>query len=154
MTEQDKYGMEQLAEYLDMRIRYEEKSIKENRDKLDRDYLYHFAWTGEELFKSHFMVKQYVELRQVIRQVGAPGEVHGYIRHKQEECLKELVSGSIRRRSTDEISNLAHTYRLECMQRLVKDYTGFERLLSMKVPQKEIKTKKDPERNKPDGLKM
>ena len=28
MTEQDKYGMEQLAEYLDMRIRYEEKTIK------------------------------------------------------------------------------------------------------------------------------
>lgn len=35
MTEQDKYGMEQLAEYLDMRIRNEEKNIKENRDKLD-----------------------------------------------------------------------------------------------------------------------
>ena len=51
--------MEQLAEYLDMRIRNEEKNIKENRDKLDRDYLYHFAWNGEELFKSHFMVKQY-----------------------------------------------------------------------------------------------
>ena len=39
MTEQDKYGMEQLAEYLDMRIRYEEKTIKEIRNKLDRDYL-------------------------------------------------------------------------------------------------------------------
>lgn len=58
--------MEQLAEYLDMRIRNEEKNIKENRDKLDRDYLYHFAWNGEELFKSHFMVKLYGELRQVI----------------------------------------------------------------------------------------
>ena len=53
-----------------------------------------------------------------------------------------------------QIFNLAHTYRLECMQRLVKDYAGFERLLSMKVPQKEIKTKKDPGRKKPDGLKM
>ncbi|MCS2902105.1 hypothetical protein NXX91_21935 [Bacteroides thetaiotaomicron] len=39
MTEEEKYGMERLAEYLDMRIRNEEKSIKENRDKLDRDYL-------------------------------------------------------------------------------------------------------------------
>ena len=28
MTEQDKYGMEQLAEYLDMRIRYEGKNNK------------------------------------------------------------------------------------------------------------------------------
>ena len=77
MTEEEKYGMERLAEYLDMRIRNEEKSIKENRDKLDRDYLYHFAWNGEELFKSHFMVKRYGELRQVIRQAEAPGEVHG-----------------------------------------------------------------------------
>ena len=154
MMEQEKYGMERLAEYLDMRIRNEEKSIKENRDKLDRDYLYHFAWNGEELFKSHFMVKQYGELRQVIRQAEAPGEVHGYIRHKREECLKELVSGSIRRRSTDDIFNLAHTYRLECTQGLVKDYAGFERLLSMKAPQKEIKTKKAPERKRPDGLKM
>lgn len=34
MTEEEKYGMERLAEYLDMRIRNEEKSIKENRDKL------------------------------------------------------------------------------------------------------------------------
>jgi hypothetical protein len=150
MTEQDKYGMEQLAEYLDMRIRNEEKNIKENRDKLDRDYLYYFAWNGEDLFKSHFMVKQYGELRQA----EAPEEVHGYIRHKREECLKELVSGSIRRHSTNDIFNLAHTYRLECMQKLVKDYTGFERLLSMKAPQKEIKMKKDPERKKPDGLKM
>lgn len=106
MTEQDKYGMEQLAEYLDMRIRNEEKNIKENRDKLDRDYLYYFAWNGEDLFKSHFMVKQYGELRQA----EAPGEVHGYIRHKREECLKELVSGSIRRHSTNDIFNLAHTY--------------------------------------------
>ena len=135
MTEQEKYGMERLAEYLDMRIRNEEKSIKEKRDKLDRDYLYHFAWNGEELFKSHFMVKQYGELRQVIRVAEAPGEVHGYIQHKREECLKELVSGSIRRRSTDDIFNLA-------------------RLLSMKAPQKEIKTKKAPERKRPDGLKM
>lgn len=103
MTEQEKYGMEQLAKYLDIRIRNEEKNIKENRDKLDRDYLYHFVWNGEELFKSHFMVKQYGELRQVIRGAEAPGEVHGYIRHKREECLNELVSGSIRRRSTDEI---------------------------------------------------
>ena len=108
MTEQDKYGMEQLAEYLDIRIRNEEKNIKENRDKLDRDYLYYFAWNGEDLFKSHFMVKQYGELRQVIRQAETPGEVHGYIRHKREECLKELVSGSIRRRSTNDIFNLAH----------------------------------------------
>ena len=65
-----------------------------------------------------------------------------------------LVSGSIRRHSTNDIFNLAHTYRLECMQKLVKDYTGFERLLSMKAPQKEIKTKKAPERKRPDGLKM
>ena len=131
MTEQDKYGMEQLAEYLDMRIRNEEKNIKENRDKLDRDYLYYFAWNGEDLFKSHFMVKQYGELRQA----EAPGEVHGYIRHKREECLKELVSGSIRRHSTNDIFNLAHTYRLECMQKLVKDYTGFERLLHEGSPE-------------------
>lgn len=152
MTEQDKYGMEQLAEYLDMRIRNEEKNIKENRDKLDRDYLYYFAWNGEDLFKSHFMVKQYGELRQA----EAPGEVHGYIRHKREECLKELVSGSIRRRSTDDISNLAHTYRLECMQRLVKDYTGFERLLSMKAPREEVKAKTELEtmKKKSNGLKM
>lgn len=154
MAEQDKYGMEQLAEYLDMRIRNEEKNIKENRDKLDRDYLYYFAWNGEDLFKSHFMVKQYGELRQVIRQAEAPGEVHGYIRHKREECLEELVSGSIRGRSTNDIFNLAHTYRLECMQKLVRDYTGFERILSMKAPQKEIRMKKDSERKKPDGLKM
>lgn len=154
MTEQDKYGMEQLAEYLDMRMRNEEKNIKENRDKLDRDYLYYFAWNGEDLFKSHFMVKQYGELLQVIRQAEAPGEVHGYIRYKREECLKELVSGSIRRRSTNDIFNLAHTYRLECMQKLVRDYTGFERILSMKAPQKEIRMKKDSERKKPDGLKM
>ena len=152
MTEQDKYGMEQLAEYLDMRIRNEEKNIKENRDKLDRDYLYYFVWNGEDLFKSHFMVKQYGELRQA----EAPGEVHGYIRHKREECLKELVSGSIRRRSTDDISNLAHTYRLECMQRLVKDYTGFERLLSMKAPREEVKAKTELEtmKKKSNGLKM
>lgn len=154
MAEQDKYGMEQLAEYLDMRIRNEEKNIKENRDKLNRDYHYYFAWNGEDLFKSHFMVKQYGELRQVIRQAEAPGEVHGYIRHKREECLKELVSGSIRRRSTNDIFNLAHTYRLECMQKLVMDYTGFERILSMKAPRKEIRMKKDSERKKPDGLKM
>ena len=46
MTEQEKYGMERLAEYLDMRIRNEEKSIKEKRDKLDRDYLLSFCVNG------------------------------------------------------------------------------------------------------------
>ena len=156
MTEQDKYGMEQLAEYLDMQIRTEEKNIKENRNKLDRDYLYYFAWNGEALFKSHFMVKQYGELRQIIRQVGVPGEVHGYIRHKQAEWLNELASGSIRRRSTDEIFNLAHTYRLECMQKLIKDYTDFERLLSMKPPHEEANVKNKPEnetKKKYNGLK-
>ena len=64
MTKQDKYGMEQLAEYLDMRIRYEEKTIKEIRINWT-GITFIFAWTGEELFKSHFMVKQYGELRQV-----------------------------------------------------------------------------------------
>ena len=40
------------------------------------------------------------------------------------------------------------------MQKLVRDYTGFERLLSMKATQKEMKMKKDSERKKPDGLKI
>ena len=38
MTEQDKYGMEQLAEYLDMRIRNEEKNIKESKHSINSPF--------------------------------------------------------------------------------------------------------------------
>ena len=68
MTEQEKYGIEQLSEYLEMQIRIKDGRIKRYKEQMDSDFLYYFAWAGKDLFKEHYMVGKYKELRQVLKE--------------------------------------------------------------------------------------
>ena len=68
MTEQEKYGIEQLSEYLEMQIRIKDGRIKRYKEQMDSDFLYYFAWAGKDLFKEHYMVGKYKELRQILKE--------------------------------------------------------------------------------------
>ena len=43
MTEQEKYGIEQLSEYLAMQIRIKDGRIKRYKEQMDSDFLYYFV---------------------------------------------------------------------------------------------------------------
>ena len=70
MTEQEKYGIEQLSEYLAMQIRIKDGRIKRYKEQMDSDFLYYFAWAGKDLFKEHYIVGKYKELRQILKEAG------------------------------------------------------------------------------------
>ena len=72
MTEQEKYGIEQLSEYLEMQIRIKDGRIKRYKEQMDSDFLYYFAWAGKDLFKEHYMVGKYKELRRFSRRRRVP----------------------------------------------------------------------------------
>lgn len=148
MEQQDRYGMDQLGLWLDMKIHRGEEKMEKLHEKVRNDYLYHFAWSGEELYKVHYMTGKYRELREVIRETQKPEEVSDYILQEREKCLRELVGGEIYTHYTNEIFNLAHSYKVECTQQLIQDYNGFGQLLSMKPPHKEVEMKKAPETGK------
>lgn len=153
--EQEKYAIEELARWLGMKIGRERINIKGYRDKLDSDFLYYFKWTGEDLFKSHFMARSYEQLKDFVGRAKDATEVHDFIRKKREECLKELVDGSIRKMSTNDLFNLTHTLKLECAQQLIKEYMEFDNILSIEPPQKQVTQKPEAsDRKKSNGLKM
>lgn len=156
MTEQEKYGMDQLLKYLEMQINLKSDRIKMYKKQMDSNYLYYFAWAGKDLFKAYYMIEKYKELRQVLKKAKRPEEVHEYLQTERGKCVRELVNGPIYIHYSDEIFNLAHSYRTECTQQLIQDYNGFGQLLSKKPPRQEVKTEIEPEtmKKKSNGLKM
>ena len=156
MTEQEKYGMDQLLKYLVMQINLKSDRIRMYKKQMDSNYLYYFAWAGKDLFKAYYMIEKYKELRQVLKKAKRPEEVHEYLQTERGKCVRELVNGPIYIHYSDEIFNLAHSYRTECTQQLIQDYNGFGQLLSKKPPRQEVKTEIEPEtmKKKSNGLKM
>lgn len=156
MTEQEKYGMDQLLKYLEMQINLKSDRIRMYKKQMDSNYLYYFAWAGKDLFKAYYMIEKYKELRQVLKKAKRPEEVHEYLQTERGKCVRELVNGPIYIHYLDEIFNLAHSYRTECTQQLIQDYNGFGQLLSKKPPRQEVKTEIEPEtmKKKSNGLKM
>lgn len=156
MTEQEKYGMDQLLKYLEMQINLKSDRIRMYKKQMDPNYLYYFAWAGKDLFKAYYMIEKYKELRQVLKKAKRPEEVHEYLQTERGKCVRELVNGPIYIHYSDEIFNLAHSYRTECTQQLIQDYNGFGQLLSKKPPRQEVKTEIEPEtmKKKSNGLKM
>ncbi len=47
MTEQEKYGMDQLLKYLEMQINLKSDRIRMYKKQMDSNYLYYFAWGGQ-----------------------------------------------------------------------------------------------------------
>ncbi len=156
MTEQEKYGMDQLLKYLEMQINLKSDRIRMYKKQMDSNYLYYFAWAGKDLFKAYYMIEKYKELRQVLKKAKRPEEVHEYLQTERGKCVRELVNGPIYIHYSDEFFNLAHSYRTECTQQLIQDYNGFGQLLSKKPPRQEVKTEIEPEtmKKKSNGLKM
>ena len=156
MTEQEKYGMDQLLKYLEMQINLKSDRIRMYKKQMDSNYLYYFAWAGKDLFKAYYMIEKYKDLRQVLKKAKRPEEVHEYLQTERGKCVRELVNGPIYIHYSDEIFNLAHSYRTECTQQLIQDYNGFGQLLSKKPPRQEVKTEIEPEtmKKKSNGLKM
>ena len=156
MTEQEKYGMDQLLKYPEMQINLKSDRIRMYKKQMDSNYLYYFAWAGKDLFKAYYMIEKYKELRQVLKKAKRPEEVHEYLQTERGKCVRELVNGPIYIHYSDEIFNLAHSYRTECTQQLIQDYNGFGQLLSKKPPRQEVKTEIEPEtmKKKSNGLKM
>lgn len=156
MTEQEKYGMDQLLKYLEMQINLKSDRIRMYKKQMDSNYLYYFAWAGKDLFKAYYMIEKYKELRQVLKKAKRPEEVHEYLQTERGKCVRELVNGPIYIHYSDEIFNLAHSYRTEYTQQLIQDYNGFGQLLSKKPPRQEVKTEIEPEtmKKKSNGLKM
>ena len=156
MTEQEKYGMDQLLKYLEMQINLKSDRIRMYKKQMDSNYLYYFAWAGKDLFKAYYMIEKYKELRQVLKKAKRPEEVHEYLQTERGKCVRELVNGPIYIHYSVEIFNLAHSYRTECTQQLIQDYNGFGQLLSKKPPRKEVKPEIEPEtmKTKSNGVKL
>ena len=149
--------MDQLLKYLEMQINLKSDRIRMYKKQMDSNYLYYFAWAGKDLFKAYYMIEKYKELRQVLKKAKGPEEVHEYLQTERGKCVRELVNGPIYIHYSDEIFNLAHSYRTECTQQLIQDYNGFGQLLSKKKPpRQEVKTETEPEtmKKKSNGLKM
>lgn len=145
MTEQEKYAMDRLSECLEIQIGTKDNCIDRCRKRMDSDYLYYFAWEGKELYKAHYMAARYRELHKFVKMAGSLQEVQEYLRQEREKCIGTLLDEEIYTHYTEDIFNLAHSYKMECVQQLVKDYNGFGRILSMKPPREEVKTGKSPD---------
>lgn len=154
MEQHEKYGMDLLAEELDIQISIKEGRIEAYKAEMDKDYLYYFAWRGKELFKAYYMAGKYKELRKVVGEARSPDEVRDYLRQQSEKCLGKLLNGEIYSRYSDGIFNLAHSYRMECRQQLLQEYNSFGKTLSRKPQREEVKERNLPETKKrTNGLK-
>lgn len=101
------------------------------------------------------MAARYRELHKFVKMAGSLQEVQEYLKQEREKCIGTLLDEEIYTHYTEDIFNLAHSYKMECTQQLVKGYNGFGKILSMKPPREEVKARKAPDiKDKSNKLKM
>ena len=98
--------------------------------KSNTDYLSFFGDKSEEFYKQHYMYKWLSDLRSNIRKLETPQQIQEYIQRRRNACLDKLLEQDISAGSTSPMSNLAHTFRLECSQQLIREYDLLVRFLT------------------------
>ena len=119
--------IEQLQQYLDKKKGVVESDIKEYNQQLGKNYLHFFDWHADDLYKACYMDKNYKAIQEAI-----------------DTAEKDLLNGPLVKKSTNPMSNMAHSLEMECKQELLKDLRYLNRLLQSETVSERIRPQEAP----------
>lgn len=112
------------------RVEILENDIENINSDLKEDFLKNFSWQIKNLYLSVKIKTELLGLSKVIREEEYTSEqTIDYLQCLIDSYKKDLISGSLYRCSTNEISNIQYVYDLETEQKLIKLYDNFIKML-------------------------
>ena len=123
--------IEQLQQYLDKKKGVVESDIKEYNQQLGKNYLHFFDWHADDLYKACYMDKNYKD-------------IEGYLKRCTLYIEEDLLNGPLVKKSTNPMSNMAHSLEMECKQELLKDLRYLNRLLQSETVSERIRPQEAP----------
>ena len=159
--EKGNWNVDELLHWLDMKINREDRDIREQSKKMNENFLHFFEWDAESLYKSHFMSGCYRKLRQAVDEAKDIDKFRNIVKDSIAYCENKLLNGQVDYSSSSRTTNVAHFLKLECMQRLVRDYREFANILSQTPPKenlqqaanKTVKKEEPPEKKIKPGIR-
>ena len=125
--------IEQLQQYLDKKKGVVESDIKEYNQQLGKNYLHFFDWHADDLYKACYMDKNYKAIQEAIDTAETPKDIE-----------EDLLNGPLVKKSTNPMSNMAHSLEMECKQELLKDLRYLNRLLQSETVSERIRPQEAP----------
>lgn len=140
--------IEQLQQYLDKKKGVVESDIKEYNQQLGKNYLHFFDWHADDLYKACYMDKNYKAIQEAIDTAETPKDIEGYLKRCTLYIEEDLLNGPLVKKSTNPMSNMAHSLEMECKQELLKDLRYLNRLLQSETVSERIRpARSTPTRN-------
>ena len=136
--------IEQLQQYLDKKKGVVESDIKEYNQQLGKNYLHFFDWHADDLYKACYMDKNYKAIQEAIDTAETPKDIEGYLKRCTLYIEEDLLNGPLVKKSTNPMSNMAHSLEMECKQELLKDLRYLNRLLQSETVSERIRPQEAP----------
>ena len=136
--------IEQLQQYLDKKKGVVESNIKEYSAQLESNYLYFFGWHADDLYKAHYMDKNYKAIQESIDAAETPKDIEGILKRCTLYIEDDLLHGPLVARSTSPMSNMAHSLEMECKQKLLKDLRKLNRILQSETVSERMRPQEAP----------
>ena len=111
--------IEKLKSRLNRRLSGIESDIAEYKQKFNEDYSKFLLWYAEDLYKAEQEFGHYNSLLTAV-ETGDLDFVKECLRHKIEHWSDDLIHGSLRRSSTNNVANLTHVLDLEVKQKMIQ----------------------------------
>lgn len=111
--------IEKLKSRLTRRLGGIESDIAEYKQKFNEDYSKFLLWYAEDLYKSEQEFAHYNSLLTSVETEDLDF-VKECLCHKIEHWSDDLIHGSLRRSSTNNIANLTHVLDLEVKQKMIQ----------------------------------
>lgn len=149
----DNLKIKRLQQYLDKERSIVKGDINGYNRQLENNYLHFFDWHADDLYKAYYMDKNYEAVQQMIDTTESPKDMEAYLKRCILYVEDDLLNGPLVERSTNPMSNMAHSLEMECKQKLLKDFRNLNRILqsetiserisTQEVPKQEAATKKE-----------
>ena len=136
--------IEQLQQYLDKKKGVVESDIKEYNQQLGKNYLHFFDWHADDLYKACYMDKNYKAIQEAIDTAETPKDIEGYLKRCTLYIEEDLLNGPLVKKSTNPMSNMAHSLEMESKQELLKDLRYLNRLLQSETVSERIRPQEAP----------
>ena len=132
------WNVDEMLHRLDIKIDREQRDIHEQTKKMNENFPHFFEWDAENLYKSHFMSGCYKNLHKAVDGAEDTDTVLKILKGGIACCENKLLEGQLDYHSSSRTTNVAHFLKLECMQRLIRDYREFANILAQKPPEENL----------------
>lgn len=106
-------------EYIEKLIAKNKAQLKTYKDNLEENYLHHFEWVAEKIFKLEWKNKTLNDILVLFDDENVNAE--NAVKNLKERFKNSLLTQSLMKSSTNPIANLTSLWISECKQEIIEE---------------------------------